>query len=50
MMQVGGATGAALADMVRLHALAVMEEDLAWLMAERLVPLDAGAAVPRLIR
>ena len=36
--------------MVRLHALNRIQTELAWLMAEELLPVSAGKAVPDLIR
>ena len=39
-----------LSDVVRLHALNRIQAEAAWLMAEEMLPVSAGKAVPDLIR
>lgn len=48
--QVSSVTGEVLLEVVRLYALNRIEAELAWLMAEELLPISAGRAVPELVR
>ena len=49
-LQVSTQTSEVLSDVVRLHALNRIQAEAAWLMAEELLPVSAGKAVPNLIR
>lgn len=49
-VQVSSTTAEVLGDVIQLHALRILEKNLAWLMAEQLLPLPAGKQVPELIR